>query len=381
MRHLVIAAVMTTWLCSFAWTQQDDTLLLLDFEQDTEGIVCPDSEATLGTTDDPDVVFDGRRSLRVDYPQAAVTPGGTGRGFPGALVVPLPDPFDDLRGVSFAIATALSTPIVVNLSEGPEGPRYNCMLWCAAGAWHEYKLPLDEFIPDMNGPVDPNGVLDPGLVNAVTLLDADGFLRTVAESTPLFHVTPPDEQTLWLDDFRLLARAPEIPAQEGPGVTIGHYAPPLRGFACIGGQDVTAVSEEQPDGTFALRVDYTVPPRTLFAIMHLVRPGALAGMGAIRLQAITNSPATLIISVEERWGAGEQNKASYYATVPLEATGDWETLTIPVSSLNLGDNESDPNGVLDMDLVSTVMVGDGTAAVEDTEVVNSLWLRGLTAVE
>jgi len=381
MRHLVTAAAVALMLCSFAGAQQDDTLLLLDFEQGTEGIMCADSEATLGTTDDPEVVFAGERSLQVDYLQEAVTAGGVGRGFPGALVVPLVDQFEDLRGISFAIATALSTPIVVNLTEGPEGPRYNCMLWCNSGAWHEYELSLDDFIPDLNGPVDPNGVLDPSQVNVITFLDADGFLRTVAESTPLFYAGPPDEQTLWLDDFRLLGHAPEAPAEEGAGVTIGHYAPPLRGFACIGGQDVNAVSEEQADGSYALRVDYGVPPRTLFAIMHLVPPGSLAGMGAIRLQAITNSPATLIVSMEERWGAGEQNKASYYTTVPLESTGDWETLTIPVSSFNLGDDSTDPNGTLDMDLVGTMMVGDGTAAVEDAEVVNSLWLRELVAIE
>ncbi len=381
MRDLVSAAVMAFMLCSFAGAQEDDTLLLLDFEEDTAGVVSADAEALMCTIDDPEVVFAGERSLQVDYMQEAATPGGAGRGFPGALVVPLVDQFGDLRGVSFAIATALSTPIVVNLSEGPEGPRYNCMLWCNSGAWHEYRLSLDDFLPDLNGPDDPNGTLDPGLVNTVSFLDADSFLRMLAEGTPLFHVDPPEEQTLWLDDLRLLGRAPEAPAEEGPGVTIGHYSPPLRGFAFIGGRDVNAVSEELADGGHALRVDYDVPPGTLFAIMHLVAPGSLAGMGAIRVEAMTNSPATLIVSVEERWGAGEQNKASYYALVPLESTGGWETLTIPVSSFNLGDNEVDPNGALDMDLVSTVMVGDGTAVLENTEVINSLWLRELVAVE
>ena len=381
MRRLLTVAAVILMLCSLAVAQQDDTLLLLDFEQGTEGIVCADSEAVLGTIDDPEVVFAGERSLQVDYVQEAAAPGGTGRGFPGALVVPLVDQFEDLRGISFAIATALSTPMVVNLTEGPEGPRYNCMLWCNSGAWHEYELSLDDFLPDINGPEDPNGTLDPGLVNAITFLDADGFLRMLAGSTPLFHVDPPEEQTLWLDDLRLLGRAPGAPAEGGPGVIIGRYAPPLRGFAFIGGQDVNAESEEYADGSYALRIDYDVPPRTLFAIMHLVPPGSLAGMGAIRVEAMTNSPATLIVSVEERWGAGDQNKASYYALVPLESTGGWETLTIPVSSFNLGDDDTDPNGRLDMDLVNTVMVGDGTAAVENAEVINSLWLRELVAIE
>ena len=39
----------------------------------------------------------------------------------------------------------------------------------------------------LDGPLDPNGELDPEEVNVVVILDAGGFLRTLGESTPLFQ--------------------------------------------------------------------------------------------------------------------------------------------------------------------------------------------------
>jgi len=381
MRHILAVAVATVLVCVPVTAQEQDVLFLLDFEQDTEGVLSVDSEATVSTMDDPEVVYNGNRSLQVQYMQEAVAPGGGGRGFPGALIVPLPDPLEELGGVSFAVASALSTPIVVALTEGAEGPRYNCMLWCAAGSWHEYSLALHEFNADLDGPLDPNGELDPEEVNVVTILDAGGFLRLLGESTSLFHVDPPGEQTLWLDDFKLLSEGPEVIPEAGGPVTIATYAPPLRGFVCVGGQDVTVESEEFEDGEYALRMDYSTPPGTLFAAIHLARPGALAGMGAIRFHARTNRPVTLIVSLEEKRGPGDENKSSYYATVPLEPSEDWEMVTIPISIFTLGDDAFDTNDHLDMDVVNTVMIGDATAAFEDTEVINSLWLRGLVAVE
>ncbi len=187
MRHILAVAVATVLVCVPVTAQEQDVLFLLDFEQDTEGVLSVDSEATVSTMDDPEVVYNGNRSLQVQYMQEAVAPGGGGRGFPGALIVPLPDPLEELGGVSFAVASALSTPIVVALTEGAEGPRYNCMLWCAAGSWHEYSLALHEFNADLDGPLDPNGELDPEEVNVVTILDAGGFLRLLGESTSLFH--------------------------------------------------------------------------------------------------------------------------------------------------------------------------------------------------
>lgn len=380
MRQMLAVAALLAAVCVGVEAQEEDVLLLLDFEDGTEGFVSIDPQTTVSATTAPEIAYTGNGALQVQYMQAAMSPGAGGGGFPGAVILPLMDPFEELGRVSFAIASDLSTPVVVVLTEGAEGPRYNCMLWCSAGAWHEYSLPLHEFSADLDGPPDPNGTLDPGEVSVVAVFDADSFLRLIGESTGMFHVEPPEEQTLRLDDFCLLSGEPDVPPQGEDSVTIATYERPLRGFACVGGQDVVVESEELEGGESALRLDYSIPARTLFAVIHRARQGALAGMEAIRFQARSNREVTLIVSLEEKWGPGEENKSSYNATMPVEPGEDWQTVTTHTSSFALGDNETDPNGTLDMDLVQTVTIGDATALLEGAEVLNSLWLRDLVAV-
>ncbi|MGC9317653.1 MAG: hypothetical protein ACP5KN_06400 [Armatimonadota bacterium] len=380
MRQMLAVAALAAALCVGVAAQEGDALLLLDFEEGPEGFFSIDPGTSVSATADPELAHSGSGALQVQYMQRAMTVGGGGSGFPGAVVLPLMEPFEELGTVSFAIASELSTPVVVVLTEGPDGPRYNCMLWCAAGAWHEYSLSLHEFTFDLDGPPDPNETLDPGEVSVVAIFDADAFLRVIGQSTELFHVEPPEEQTLRLDDFRLLGEEPEVTPEADGAVTIATYQRPLRGFTCVGGQDVVAEAEELEGGGSALRLDYTIPERTLFAVMHPARRGSLAGMEAIRFQGRTNREVTLIISLEEKRGPGDENKSSYNATVPLMPGEGWETISAHISSFSLGDDQTDPNGALDMDLVHTVTIGDATAVLEGAEVLNSLWLRDLVAV-
>jgi hypothetical protein len=196
----------------------------------------------------------------------------------------------------------------------------------------------------------------------------------LTQSTPLFHLEPPAEQTLWLDEFAVLTGAGEAaPEVEGPALPAS-YSRPMSGFLILGGRDVTVASEEQADGAAALRIDYTVPERTLFAVVHTIRPGALEGADAIRFHARTNRKVTLVVSLDERRGPGDVNKSTYYTSVQLEPGDEFEMITLPLSLFELGEDQTDPDGELNPERVDTLSIVDGTAAFENSEVINTLRL-------
>ncbi len=378
---LVLLVIAFGALLPVSAAAQQDVLLVADFEADTGGFVSADPVAELSISDDPNLAFEGQGALQLEYVQAPLYPDVPEWGLPGALYLPLPDGAEGLGEIAFALRSKLSTPIIVVLAEGEDGPRYNCLVWCAAGTWNEYSLVLSDFIHDRNGPADHNGRLDPADMTGVAIVDADGFVRMIGEATELFHVEPPAEQTLRLDAFVLRAGEPPTAPSPGGPTALADYSPPMRGLLALGGRDVAVYPEEQEDGEFALRADYTTPAGTLFALAHALRPGVLDGVGAIRFHARTNRRVTLVVTLDERRGPGELNKSSYHATMQVEPADEFKMVTIPLSLFELGDDQTDPDGTLDADLVEMLSIIDATAAFEGSEVINTLRLRAPVAVE
>jgi hypothetical protein len=381
-RSLVAITLMLILLpLTSAIAQTQDVLYFADFEDGTTDFVSGDPAAELSVTDDPDLVFSGERSLQLEYVQAPIYPDVPDWGFPGAVFLPVPEGAAGVGEIAFALRTELSTPIIVVLAEGEDGPRYNCLLWCSAERWNEYSLALDDFSLDLDGPADPNGTLDPELISGLAIADGDALVRLLAESSPLFHMEPAAEQTMWLDEFA--ARAGQrisAPAPEGRQA-LADYSPPMRGFLTIGGRDVTVSSEDQPDGDRALRIDYTTPAGTLFGILHAVRPGALADDATVRFHARSNREVTLLVVLEERREPGELGVSRYQSIVPLTASDEFEMITLPLSLFELQDDQTDPDGALNAELVNLLSIVDITAIIENSEVINALRLKAPVVVE
>jgi len=375
MRYLALALALAAVSWGRAEAQPQDVLFQADFEGNVCGFVTIDPAAELTAVHDPDLALAGEGALQLQYVQAPGHPELPGWGLPGALVLPLLDGLPGLTEVSFGLATALSTPVTVMLVEGDDGPRYTALLWSAAGTWQEYSLRLDDFYPDRDGPADPNGRLDPERVTGLAIIDADGFIRAIEATVPLFATEDFAEQTLWLDQLVLRAGEPPEPvAAEGPMV-LAHYVPPMRGFLVVGGLDKTIEAEEQEDGQTALRIDYSTPAQTLVAVIHTLAPEALADARADSFQVRSNQASTLLVALEERRGPGDINKSSYHAMVSIEPGEQFETITLPLSEFKLGEDQTDPDGALNPELVNTLLIIDGSAMLGDAEVINTLRLR------
>ncbi len=360
--------------------QEREVLFVADFEGEMSGTVTLDPTAELSITNDAAIVFAGEGSLQLEYVQAPMYPDVPDWGVPGSLAIPLPEGLGGLGEIAFAMRAQFPTPIVVTLAEGDDGPRYNCLLWCAADDWSEFSLALDDFTPDLDGPQDPNGRLDPELVGGIALIDADSFVRRIAEDSPLFDAEPATEQTLWLDEFVLRAGEPPAAAPEVPA-PLARYTPPMRGFLVIGGRDVTVASEEQDDGAYALRLGYTMPTTTILGVMHAVQPDALADCSAIRLHARTNRQVTLIVALEEQREPGDLGKSRYESVVTLEPSEDFQMMTLPLALFKLADDQTDPDGALNPELVNMLSIADVTAVLTGGEVINTLRLLPPVAVD
>jgi hypothetical protein len=374
LRALAVVALATA-IVTPALAQDAEVLYFADFEDGTVDFLNPDPVAELGITTDEDLVFAGEGSLQLEYVQSPMYLDVPEWGFPGAVILEFPDGGAGLGEVAFALRSRLATPVLVMVAEGDDGPRYRSLLWSSADEWSEFSLTLDDFTFDPDGPPDPNGKLDPELLAGVAIIDADGFIRTIAEPSPLFSVEPVAEQALWLDEFTLRS-APAQPAPEPQGApALADYSPPMGGFLLLGGRDVNVTAEEQQDGEFALRLDYTTPAGTLFGVMHMIPQGAMTHGGAVRMQARTNRDLTLVVALEERREPGEIGKSRYETVVELTASEQFETVTLPLSLFELGDDQTDPDGELNPELVETLSIVDGTAAFENTEVINTLRLK------
>jgi len=376
-RAALVATITLTATVAFA---QQGVLFSEYFEDGVGDFVTLDQRAVMDVTREEGEPHGGRGALQLSYTQRTYGPSMQTEDMPGTLILPLSEPLANLEGLSFAIWSEKSTAIMVMLGEKDDGPRYNCLVWCEAEQWHEIELGLDDFTLDQDGPDDPDGKLDPELINGIGFVDASSFLRYLAQTTPMIHAEPETDQVLRLDDVKLLATSP-VRTDPGEGIVpIADYEQPA-GFVIIGGEDVIVADEDAGDGTRALTVTYDLSPGTLVGVAHQVKPGTLADVGSLQIRVRCTAETTLAVTVEEERGEGGMFKAEYMTMVEVEAFEPWRSIVIPVEDLTPTDQCNDPNGRLDMDLVGTIVVADATALVTNEAVTNDLSLDELVGIE
>lgn len=375
MRSMVLLAACL--LGAAAAAQQSTPLLALDFDRDTSGVFSADRQGVLGTTSKPEQVFKGAGSLEFRFMQRAVQPGAA--EMPGALGLPLPQPYPDMRGISFALYTELPAAVVVAVSEGEGGPSYHRILWSEGGEWQEFTLPLRDFCLDQDSGPDPDGQLNPEKITGIMFLDVDTFLRSTAEAATFIHMNPPEEQVIRLDELHLLPEelTPSAPPAPEGVIPIVSYELPLAGVAFVSFVRLTAANEVTEDGHKTLKLDYTAAPQTAFVVLHQVRTGALKDMKSLQFRVKSSGKVTLLVGLEEKRGKGDVNKSSYQAFVEVDAAQPWKTVSLPLSAFQLEESSSDPDGKLNPELVDMVSIADLSALGSGTDLSNLLWLDNL----
>ena len=185
----------------YAFSQEEGVLFSAGFEKDVDGFATMDRDAKLTRTTDPELVYKGKGSLQLTFLQRPLKTEPGHEDLAGTIMFPIKDPQPALRGISFAVAASHSTPLVIMLMKGDNGPRYQAIIWCEAGEWHPSTLSLDQFQWSDDSPVDPDGKLVPEKITGCVLLDMGGMLRTMTEQQTMFYVAPPEDQSIWLDEF------------------------------------------------------------------------------------------------------------------------------------------------------------------------------------
>jgi len=375
------ALSLTALLCALAsvYAQDDGVLVSMGFENGVENCITMDKDAKLTQTKDPDTVYAGTGALELSYLQRALNPTPGQEDLPGMIAIPFPEPKAQLKGVSFALAAAHSTAVAVMLSEGDGGPRYATVIWCEAGEWQVPRLGLGSFQHADDSPVDPDGKLTPEKVTGMALLDMGNLLRAMIEQNPMFYISPPEDQRLWLDEVKLLSKNPEEekPAREGVKL-LNDYSMPLRGVLFLGGKSVTVGKDESEQGAH-VKLTYTIPPRTVLGIANLAGAGNLAGAKAIRFRVKSTSTVTMIVNMEEKRGEGDGS--NYNAQLTINGLQPWKEITVPISDFHIDEGGLDPNGKLDLDKVDAVVMVDVSAAGAPGDITNTLWLSDLVAVK
>ena len=110
MRCMLTVSMLTVLICGIAVAQEEGDLLSVGFEEDLAGFVTMDREGTLKVTHDEDAIFKGDGALEMAFMQRPMQKIPGEMDVPGSIVLPIETPLADLKGLSFAIATAFSTP-------------------------------------------------------------------------------------------------------------------------------------------------------------------------------------------------------------------------------------------------------------------------------
>ena len=219
---------------------------------------------------------------------------------PGALVYPMATPPTGLKAISFRYVPHAYGPGRV-LGEGEDGPRYMVKLvWCDGDEWDDVVLPVDELVPDNDGPADPDGKLNPERPELLVFIDLGGAFRSGIENGP-FVFEPLGEQTIWLDDLKLLSEdpSPEAPEVAENVTVLNRYDAPLMGAFIMGGEDRTVDYDDgEPDGE-CLKLTYALSGNTIVALAQPVALGTLKDAKSIRL---TSKPVQTQLS--SRWSRG-----------------------------------------------------------------------------
>lgn len=339
-----------------------------NFEQDIQGWTSLDKQAELAQEKAPGHVYEGAASLRFSFQARGAAEGE----LPGAVGAELQG-LVGAKSLHLALKASVAGPCVIALREADES-NYMLFTHLSADEWHVLDLPIAAFRLDEHS-VDENGQLDPGQISRLVIADPGVFLsQAVAQGGfPFFYVRP-SQRTFWLDEVQFMEGHPNRLAEpQLPGTTMLEDcdSDPAY-FMVFGGRDLKVSSCADPAARGkSLRLDYTLPEKTLLAALCQTAAGALAGARGITFSVRSGAPLPLLVMVEE------EDRSRYQKVVEVEA-GRWQTPVITWGDMTLSDDSQDPDVGLQPETIRSIAFVDISAIIGQKETANTLWLDEVT---
>jgi hypothetical protein len=248
---------------------------------------------------------------------------------------------------------------MVTLSRA-DGASYNRAITIPPGKYVHVKLFLNEFQPDEKVP-PPYQPLDGGSIQALGLLDGSSFLvifAAQAEQTAPIRIPRPQTgvNEMWFDDIKLTDEPP--PAVPEPLVDATTEA--AKFVAVMDAKGTFKREDAGLNGKPDWLMDYNLADKEIAAIWASVPFGGLAKTAGMHVALSVTAPTTMILQVKEH------NGAEYNSMLTLEPGHPFDNV-IPWTEFKLGDNQRDPDGMLDLDQVKEASLIDISQILPDAQ--------------
>ncbi len=368
MRLITAAALTFACTAQVAGQEKARTVEVATFESDAEGWVGfklegggvgEDAGSKVAVTHEAAHVKAGKGALAYTYEVA-----------PGEMrVLALQRPFDlsGMKSLRFSVKCSHTTSVIFSLAE-TGGAGYQASATCAAGAWQEIAVNLDEFLVDEKGK-DANGKLDLDEIGALHVFDVGGFLVNLLPELK-------GSRSLWLDEIRFssqpapLTTGPASVTKVVPVFLVDSFESSVIRWASISLEfsdppkfnvfdAPMAIDAEAPKegGKQSLRLTYPRRAGKVHGLMRTVEKNDLSRATGLDLWLKTSHDGTYVVGVEEK------DNSRYQKTVELKAGDGWKSLSLAFGDLALADDSKDENGKLDPDQIKQVTIADLSSLV------------------
>ncbi|NPV49115.1 MAG: hypothetical protein HPY69_19400 [Armatimonadetes bacterium] len=284
------------------------------------------------------------------------------------------------RSVRLWLRTSVPTLCLLSLTER-DGSNYMAAFSSLGQVWQDIALDFSEFQLSDDSQ-DENGLLDPGQVGGLGLIDASSFVLQMAANIPFLVPPEAGSRKFWLDDVALdsesvLPRWETVEVGGLKGVRLDSFEGLPLQWLMISGPAMAIGYDDQvkSHGNLSLRLQYNLPAGKLLGL--LTSPGTAPVGTALRLRLGLRSAAqaTLLIGLKEEDGS------QYNYALPLAPGETLQSVDLPLTEFKLGDDSADEDGKLTLAEVKELQVTDLTAVANQAAQVNTLWLDDIVFLD
>lgn len=335
-----------------------------NFEDGVQGWVTLDKQAQLEQCKDAAHVRQGAASLHFGIKSH---PAGQDE-MPGLMALPLQGGLVGAKCLHVALQSSVAGPVIFVLQEQDES-NYMTFGYLSANDWHDLDLPLADFRLDEKS-TDENGKLDPEQIKMFGIADPGVFLE---QSGMPFYYVRPAQRDFWLDDVEAQANCPELGTPQQAGTKMIEDCDSDVGyFMVLGGKDLKAsICADPAVHDSSLRLDYTLPEKTLLAVARQFAAGTLAGARGISFSIRSANAMPVLVMVEE------ENRARYEKIVEVPA-GQWLSPVITWGDMTLSGDSRDATPGIQPETIRSIAFADVTALIGQKETADTLWLDEIT---
>ncbi len=359
---------------ALAWAQPLPPEALLQASYNFENAVEPwlgmGETAKLSLSRGAEAVKEGDGALRFDY--------GVSIGQTNLLILPTAlHGLENTKSVAFWVKADYSTTLMaIFIEQG--GGRFAAMVHTPAKQWQRVELSPTDFLL-LSGPTDPvdaNGELDLGQVEAFSLADLGQiFAGTIDPKLATLLGVQTGPHFFLVDGFafgqQALPMAEPLTKTDGEKtVAIEPLTHPQLAWNSLGGAKLGIETVPGLPGR-SLQAKYSQERDAISGLMRRVKPGLLQGTTRLRLEATSDKTATFIARFEEKGGG------KYNASLRLVGGNLVNTIDVNFADFKPAEDSKDKNQRLDLDQIEQIGFLDISGALgapggENTFNINNL---------